>query len=289
MGYTLKNSNMRITVLFLLAIMLFSCESIIQKEQSKPKKIALKEDLKKGKISILGTFHFANTTDYSAIIIEDLNSSKRQLELKKLVENLAKFKPTKILVEREPILTDSLSKKLIDFKKGKYDLPNNELYQIGFRLAKKLNLNKIYGIDYHLELGDTELIEYLNEKKLMEEFANTLKSAKVWASKETEYLKTHTLGESLANLNTSESDNFNRNLYLDGILNISKNGNSPASDYVSNWYKRNIYIKKNIDDLINENDRVLVIIGAGHSAILKDFYRSSKNTEYVDLTNIGEK
>uniref|UniRef100_A0AB33KZV3 TraB/GumN family protein n=1 Tax=Tenacibaculum sp. Pbs-1 TaxID=3238748 RepID=A0AB33KZV3_9FLAO len=166
MGYTLKNSNMRITVLFLLTIMLFSCESITQKEQSKPKKIALKEDLKKGKISILGTFHFANTTDYSAIIIEDLNSSKRQLELKKLVENLAKFKPTKILVEREPILTDSLSKKLIDFKKGKYELPNNELYQIGFRLAKELNLNKIYGIDYHLELGDTELIEYLNEKNL---------------------------------------------------------------------------------------------------------------------------
>jgi len=93
----------------------------------------------------------------------------------------------------------------------------------------------------------------------------------------------------LANLNSSESDNFNRNLYLDGILSIAEKGNSPASDYVSNWYKRNIFIKKNIDDLIDENDRVLVIIGAGHSSILKDFYRNSKEVEYVDLINISEK
>jgi len=280
---------MKQILLSLSTLLLFSCKSTTQKEQSTFTRTATKEHFKKGKISILGTFHFANTSDYSAIIIEDLNSQKRQMEVTRLVNNLAKFKPTKILVEREPVLTDSLSNKLIDFKKGQYELPDNELYQIGFRLAKQLNLNKIYGIDYHLGLGDAELIQYLNKEERMDAFSNTLESARNWASKETEYLRTHTLGESLAKLNTSTSDNFNRNLYLDNILNISKHGNSPASDYVSNWYKRNIYIKKNIDDLIGKNDRVLVIIGAGHSAILKSFYRSSTSTEYVDLTNIAEK
>jgi len=280
---------MRIIALLLLTVIPFSCDKISAKEQPKFEKITSDENLKKGKITILGTFHFANTTDYSAIIIDDLNSKRRQTELETLVENLAKFKPTKILVEREPTLTDTLSRDLISFKNGNYELPNNEAYQIGFRLAKKLDLNKIYGIDYYLELGDEELVKYLNDNDLMGKFANILESANVWASKETKYLKNHTLGESLVNLNSSESDNFNRNLYLDGILSIAEKGNSPASDYVSNWYKRNIFIKKNIDDLIDENDRVLVIIGAGHSSILKDFYRNSKEVEYVDLINISEK
>lgn len=63
---------------------------------------------------MLGTFHFTNTSDYSAIVIDDLDSEKRQSEL----ENLAKFKPTKILAERETSFTDTLVKRLADYKKG---------------------------------------------------------------------------------------------------------------------------------------------------------------------------
>ena len=281
---------MKSKILLFLAIVVFSCkqtEKTEQKENGEITKNLYSENKNIGKINIVGTFHFGNTTDYSAIVIEDLSSEKRQKELENLVENLAEFRPTKILVEREPSFTDTLTQRLAEYKKGNYELPENEVYQLGFRLAKMLELDTIYGIDYQMGLGDEELVGYLNKNGLMDKFAETLESAKVWAEKQTEFLKNKTIGESLANLNNEETDNFNRNLYVDGILNIAENGNSPASEYVANWYKRNIFIKKNIDDLINKNDRVLVIIGAGHSAILKDFYRSSEKVEYVELKNIA--
>jgi len=281
---------MKSKILLFLAIVVFSCkqtEKTGQKENGEINK-NLNSENNISKITILGTFHFGNTTDYAEIVIDDLHSEKRQMELENLVENLAKFKPTKILVEREPSFTDTLTQRLAEYKKGNYKLPENEIYQLGFRLAKKLELDTIYGIDHQMGLGDEELGGYLKENGLMNKFAETLKLSEEWAKKQTEYLKNKTITESLANLNKKETDNFNRNLYVDGILNIAENGNSPASDYVANWYKRNIYIKKNIDDLIGKNDRVLVIIGAGHSAILKDFYRNSEKVEYVELNNIAK-
>lgn len=282
---------MKLKILLVFLFIVLSCKDTTTEKQSTPIQTPETETPKKEKnkkITILGTFHFANTTDYSAIVLEDLDSDKRQMELEKLVDNLAKFKPTKILVERESALNDTLNKRFVDYKNGQYDLPHNEIYQIGFRLAQKMGLDKVHGIDHQMDLGDEALVTYLNEQGLMEDFGKIIASSQVWAQDQTKFLKTHTIGEVLEKLNTPDSEKFNRNLYLDGILNIVDSGNSPASDYVANWYKRNLYIKKNIDDLIDENDRILVIIGAGHSAILKDFYRSSENVEYVDLANISE-
>lgn len=278
---------MKKILVLVLVLVISNCDT--KKKDLSTKKILTESLIKKPQIGIIGTFHFANTTDYSAIVIEDLNSKKRQKELSEIINGLAEFNPTKILIERDPSLNDSLSKKLIEFKKNQYKLPNNELYQIGFRLAKKLDLDKIYGVDYHIGLGDEELVAFLNKEELMEKFSEIIASSKVWAKEHTTFLEKHTIGEVLEKINKTESEKFNRNLYIDGILNITKNGNSTASDYVSNWYKRNIYIKKNIDDLINTDDRILLIIGAGHSSILKDFYRSSENVEYIELKNLLKK
>ena len=276
-------------LLFLSFIFTLSCNQKKKKELNENELTIHKKENKFAKISILGTFHFGNTSDYSSIVIEDLDSENRQLELDNLVEKLAKFKPTKILVEREPSYTDTLTQRLTEYKNGNFKLPNNEIYQLGFRLAKKLELDTIYGIDHQMGLGDQDLVEFLQNNQLMEKFSEIVKTAQDWANQETKFLKSHTLGESLERLNTSKSDDFNRSMYIDKILNITKSGNSPASDYVSKWYKRNIYIKKNIDDLIEKNDRVLVIIGAGHSAILKDFYKGSEKFEYVEISNIDKK
>lgn len=45
----------------------------------------------------------------------------------------------------------------------------------------------------------------------------------------------------------------------------------------------------NIDKWIDSNDRVLVIVGAAHRAVLKDFYEDRTDVEYLEITNFLKK
>ncbi|WP_196894954.1 DUF5694 domain-containing protein [Aureivirga marina] len=282
---------MKKLIILSLSALFFACNTSdgkkneVQKEEIKEKKVT--ENLPK--IAFLGSFHFGNTSDYSSIKMDDLHTEKRQKEVAEIVKKLVAFKPTKILVEREPSYNDTLNRKYASYLNGEYKLPTNELYQIGFRLAKELNHEQLFGIDYEMGLGDEELVNYLEKHNLMEKFSSLLANTNDFAADFTSYLKTHTLNETLIKLNQAESDNFNKNIYLESVLNFVEKGNSPASDFVSNWWKRNIFIKKNIDDVITENDRILVLIGSGHSAVIKDFYKGSSNVELIEINPILEK
>ena len=237
----------------------------------------------KPKIAILGTFHFDASSDYTSTNIDSLFSNKRQTELNNLVDKVKRFKPTKIMVEREPETKKELDIKLDEFLNGDFKLPKNEIYQIGFRLAQKAQIKELYPVDFQMDLGDGNLVEYLNKIdkfSVFEEFIGDLQKV---ASKETEYLKSHTLLEFFAKMNSKINDDFNRNLYLEKIPSISYNSNNALIEYTANWYKRNIVIMAQIDKQIQEDDRVLLLIGAGHRAILKDFYKNRTTVEYIEI------
>ena len=56
-----------------------------------------------------------------------------------------------------------------------------------------------------------------------------------------------------------------------------------GADLLTNWYKRNIRIFTNLNRIIESpTDRVLLIIGSGHSKILRDFAIDSPKTCLVD-------
>lgn len=281
-----KKPMKKICILIGVVTLIFSCknekQTITEEKTVSPiSEISNKQPV----IAILGTFHFANTSDYSAIVLEDGFSPKRQKEMKEIVAQLAMYRPTKILVEREPSYTDTLNLQFSKYLNNEFELPINELYQIGFRLAKKLGHKKLYGIDKHMNLGDEDLVAHLNKHGLMDSFSTTIKNASTYGKKHTAYLKEHSIGKTLITINTKEGEDFNRNLYLDHILTSSELENAPSITYVTNWYKRNIHIKHNIDRITEKKDRILVIIGAGHSAILNDFYRNSNVIQYAEITD----
>ena len=90
---------------------------------------------KKTKVLILGTYHMAgNTPDQIKVENDDILGKKRQSEIKGILTQLAKFKPTKIFVENIPenqIYWDSI---YTDLKKGilpKEDyLIKNEIFNL---------------------------------------------------------------------------------------------------------------------------------------------------------------
>jgi len=53
-------------------------------------------------------------------------------------------------------------------------------------------------------------------------------------------------------------------------------------DMLTEWYRRNLYIFGNLQDIVEPGDRVLVIYGAGHCKILQDFVSEYNDFELVD-------
>src|SRR5688500_5813851 len=88
-------------------------------------------------VLILGTYHMSGSGDYIQVSVDDVLSPTRQRELQALADQLAKFRPTKIMVEASATRDSALNATYRDYLAGTYTLTRNEIDQIGFRLARQ--------------------------------------------------------------------------------------------------------------------------------------------------------
>lgn len=243
-----------------------------------------KESNTNPKVSILGVFHFAGTSDFSSVEFESLESEKRQQEIKEIVEKLKEFKPTKVMLEFPAADSQYLDSLYTETLNGNHDYTINEIEQLGFRLAKELNHNKVYSIDYRLDLPFEKLIEFA-EKNDKEKFESMVASIERQDKKESDFLKRNSILDYLIYRNSDEEDIRNKDQYLNKTAKFVNDSSYIGAEFVSKWWERNIYMMTNIDQWTNSNDRVLVIVGAAHRAVLKDFYEDRTDVEYVEISN----
>lgn len=98
---------------------------------------------------MLGTFHFkdAGLDGYKPKHDVDILSEKRQQELQEVLDQIRKFRPTKIAVEWKKSRQARLDSLYKEYLAGDYELKSNEIYQIGFRMGKELGHTRLYAID----------------------------------------------------------------------------------------------------------------------------------------------
>lgn len=109
----------------------------------------------KTEVLTLGTFHFnfpnldvVQTSKKDQI---DVLQPKFQKEIEAIVNKIARFRPTIIVIERPPSRQQQTDSLFNSYLSGNYALRRNEEEQIGFRLAKQLGIQKLYCVD---EWGD---------------------------------------------------------------------------------------------------------------------------------------
>ncbi|MEL6810212.1 MAG: DUF5694 domain-containing protein [Bacteroidota bacterium] len=240
------------------------------------------ETTKLPEVSLLGIFHFAGTSDFSSVEFEPLSSEKRQQEILELVERLKKYEPTKVLVEypyEERFHLDSIFQLYL---KDGYPLTLNEIDQVGFRLAKAMNHRHIYAIDHHLSLPFEALSEFANEHQ-SEQFQAMLKGIKEQDSIESDYLRDHSITEYLYYRNSKEEDIRNKDQYLNKTLKFGDETHFIGASFTAKWWERNLIMMSHIDKNMEANDRLLVIVGAAHRAVLKDFYETRTDVTYMEI------
>ena len=278
----MKPKQQRILILFSISIFIIGV-LFAQQRPSQNHTNKNSTAFSKTPIALLGVYHFDNPNqDQFNVKSDNVLSVKRQKEIEQLVIQLARFKPTRIALEfdKNRNLGDSLYQQYL---RGERQLGASEAEQIGFRLAKYLGHKHIYSVDERrLELD-------FNPGPLAQDFAPLLeelsKTGNEIIGQINSWVNKYSIGGVLSRLNQPELDKLNLDIYYRFLLPIGKDTLQPGADAVTSWYKRNLYIFHHIKEIISKNkeERVLVIFGQGHTAMLKQFLQSSTEFEVEDI------
>ncbi|VEH21479.1 Uncharacterised protein [Chryseobacterium nakagawai] len=243
----------------------------------------------KTKILLIGTIHFETPhTDQFELKVDDFLSAKRQSELENLTNVLSQTKATKVMIER-PIdkqgATDSLYSLYVT---DRYKMTVSEREQIGFRLAKKLKLNRVNCIDkFYGMTHDSLMAATAKENNQLYLLKDLQVHAKAMISDFDNKLKNGTITDVLKYINKPEELKRNLSIYLNYIAKVGAGKNFAGAQYVSDWYLRNLAIYSNILDQIEPSDHYVVLIfGQGHIPILKHFLENNDNFEVVELKSV---
>lgn len=240
------------------------------------------------KVLLLGVFHFSNPgLDVAKFKSADILSEQRQKEVLQVVEKLKKLSPDKIFIEDIPEEQSRVDSLLEQYKKGQYTLTANEVDQLGLRLAKELNLPKLYPVDYRdadfpfdslmksaADAGQTDIINFVQH------IIDTVQTSF------NEALQKSTISQMLLRENTPASIKLQNEFYFK-LLSVGKEGNHIGSYLVSEWWRRNMIIYENILKRLDGNEKsILVIFGSGHTALLNQMMRYNSNIELVSAESI---
>ncbi len=252
----------------------------------------------KSKAMVLGVFHFENPglDGYKPKFAFNILEEKRQIELDTLLSKIAKYKPTKILLEWSRNDMDSIAnQRYKNYLNGDFIIDDrpNEIYQIGFKLAKQLEHDKVYCSDAKIESWCGVELDWENYDQ------NSYLKSRGQYAKSTRYnydifyalndsLKTiRTLTNHLAKINHPENSLKSHQAYLTNDILQGAGDHYLGADVVANWYRRNMRIFSNIYDItdFNKEERLLIIYGSGHVWQLRQLLNDSPDFEYVDVNN----
>jgi len=242
----------------------------------------------KTKVLLLGCFHFDNPgLDVAKFDNVNILSDKRQQELKNVLGKLEQFKPDKIFVEMPVAQQGHLDSTLLKYKSGQLTLNAGEIHQLGFRLAKELNISSLYAVDYReSDFPFDSLVNSAKEARQYNLLGYIKTSIDSIQNEFNESLKKNTLRELLLNQNSKTTNEFQVGAYFDFLV-AGEKGNHVGSYLTSEWWRRNMIIYENIlKELDGKEKKILVIFGSGHTALLHEMMKYNKNFELVPLNSI---
>ena len=249
----------------------------------------VENSLNKAQVMILGSYHFGNGGEHLINVeVADVMSDKKQLEIIEVIDKLSKFKPNKIAVEAKVTSAKELNNDYIEYCSNNSEIKSNiighrnEIVQLGFRLANRLDHSKIYPIDVPAFLPFEPLDDYA-KNNLPELYEKIHQEIAKGAKQNEDLQKNNTVGEILRYLNNENRIEIEHsNFYLD-LNQVGAGDKYYGANFITAWYERNIKIFANLQAISEPGDRILVIYGAGHCKIFKDFVSSYKEMELVDV------
>ncbi len=281
---------MKQTIL-LLCLLFLSCNTKNESQELKNKSLT---EQKSDKIKVLnfGTFHFGYTPDANKTEFDE-HSDDAQKEIREISKMLAEFKPTIICIENLPKFNDEINKAYQEFLNTPSTLNTNygESSMIGFDVGRLSNVKKIYGIDNHMgynySVGDfiensPDHENAIDSKTYLQLTNEPFKEYPEMAKREANYDKLSLL-EKLKLINEPIHLDYSINTNADKLLYVGIDDGFEGADNAAIFYHRNMKIYSNLNRIpMTKKDRVFIIMGAAHTAFLREFMRRSPKFEMVN-------
>ena len=231
------------------------------------------------KVMMIGTFHF-NDPGKDVVKVEDVDvlDEASQQFLQQFAEQLAGFKPTRVLLEYNPENEELINQRYSDYLAGTYELGVNEIYQLGFRVAKASGLKAVQSFDHRdLHWQPEAMFEYakLHDSPEMKTFNEIIERI---TQEEAQARATENLRGLLMRANDEERDRLNMDIYM-ATNAIGVGDGYSGADATASWWQRNFRIYANIQKVAQPGERIIVIGGQGHTAILKQLLRIDHRME----------
>lgn len=244
-------------------------------------------------VLVLGTPHLANPgRDAANQQIDDVLAPKRQAELERLAELVAAWRPTKIAVEvpaeRDSMLQAAYARYRRDEAPASPAASRSETRQIGMRVARRLGHERLYPVDVPLDLDVNGVFRVAAQSGEGAFVQRAQREIGAMMARADSVLRHGTLVDVVRAANAPAADSTHA-FYLQAAL-IGAPGKDSAyvgARMAADWYARNLMIFANVARLATSpDDRVLVIIGAGHGKLLRDYLRESRLVEVVPAERV---
>lgn len=234
---------------------------------------------------VLGTFHMeADGSDFLGVKPPDVLAPERQRELDQLVELLARFRPTKIALEK-PLGDTTTRDHYHHYLAGDYTLSRNEVDQLGFRLARALHHADVYPIDWRNGFDLSPVLASAGAHGQTAILGSAIGEARAYATELQQHLS-RPLVDALRFVNDLPRATELHQLYL-RLLQIGKADDYAAADLLSRWFERNLKMTANAIRLADRPDeRVLFLVGSGHLHLVREFAAQSGAFTVVPATEL---
>ena len=240
-------------------------------------------------VMVVAAWHFDNPgADLVNVKADDVLVPKRQRELEEVTARLARFRPTKVAVEREAKTPDLALPAYRQFTQATLGRQRGEEVQIGFRLAKRLGHAAVYGIDEQTGAGEPDyfpfgkVAEYAGAHGKGEWLNGLFGPAKAKQADFERRQPRHTMAQLLAVENDrAANDAMHRSGYY-ALLTLGDGEAQPGAELNAYWYMRNAKIFSKLAHVAEPGDRIVVVFGGGHAYWLRHFAESTPGFELVD-------
>lgn len=253
----------------------------------------------KPSVAVLGTLHLHNPgNDKINVDMGDILSPVKQAELQEVIDAVASYRPTKVAFEwvtGDTLWSRHYYRAWLDGRLEDIIAPDDRYYltsemvQIAYPIARAAGLTELHPIDYHHSFPLDSALAWAEANGQEQALANF----QAFAARAQTTLDSMAALPIISTLRYCNSRAFTRDLsqqlYLNKVVSFGKGSNYSGSHVVEQWYLRNVRIFTSLTRIVEKDDRVLVIYGAGHKDNLDDMAQDRTDWNWVDGASLLEK